>query len=230
MMVLNMGTGLSGKDVAKNRLISQHNFAKFGVMILLPLVLSACQTAAPPAAAGASIAAATANPAPAIAKKPLLSNMNFQVWAAQGSIQCATEWVCSQHTGPLSYVFSHDRIVTKSGTGSASIERTGPEDWGTMWQNLDYQAIAGRKIRVSAQVKRANVVGKGGGLSFVSTGGSMVEQAPIVDKFIEGTNDWQREELVITLPRSITYARVGFALEGSGKMWVDNFMVEILPN
>jgi hypothetical protein len=235
MMTLNLGTGLGGKGPAGKRLISPLNFAKLSGALLLPLALSSCQTAAPTMVA-TTVATPTmaptvaANNAPAIAPKPLLSNMNFQLWAAQGSIQCAAQWVCSQHTGPLSYVFSHDKAITKSGTGSVSIERTGPEDWGTMWQNLDYQVVAGRKIRVSADVKRTGVVGKGGGLSFVSTGGSLTEQAPIVDKFIEGSNDWRREELIISLPRSTTYARVGFALEGSGKMWVDNFMVEILPN
>lgn len=196
--------------------------------VLACLGLSACQTTVPTTSAVPSV------PQPALVApatmKPLLRNMDFKLWVAQGTVQCAADWVCSQHTGPLSYLFSHDKAVTKSGSGSASLERTGPEDWGTMWQDADFHAIAGRKVRLSADIKRAGVVGKGGGLSFVSNGSSMTEPAPIADKFIEGTNDWRREEIVITLPRSISYARVGFALEGSGKIWVDNFVFEILPN
>jgi hypothetical protein len=192
------------------------------------LGLSACQTAVPTTSAVPSVSQ-PALVAPAT-MKPLLRNMDFKLWVAQGTVQCAAEWVCGQHTGPLSYLFVHDKTVTKSGTGSASLERTGPEDWGTMWQDADFRAIAGRKVRISADIKRAAIVGRGGGLSFVSGGASLTEQAPIADKFIQGSNDWQREEIVLTLPRSITSARVGFALEGSGKIWVDNFVFEILPN
>ena len=97
-------------------------------------------------------------------------------------------------------------------------------------EDADFHAIAGRKVRLAADIKRAGVVGKGGGLSFVSSGSSLTDQAPIVDKFIEGTNDWRREEIVIAVPRSVSSARVGFALEGSGKIWVDNFVFEIVPN
>ena len=200
------------------------NRALLTAAALWSLSLTACQTAV----STTSPAAVTA--ASQIKATPLLQNSDFKLWVAQGTVACAAQWVCSQHTGPLSYVFALDKAVTKSGSGSASVERTGPEDWGTMWQDLDYKAVAGRKIKVSADIKRVGVVGKGGGLSFVSSGGSMTDQAPIVDKFIEGTNDWRREELIISLPRSMSYSRVGFSLEGSGKMWVDNFNVEILPN
>ncbi len=227
MIALNLAPVLQNPRPHPAALRYPSRVGKLCLAAVTSLTLNACQTAAPTVA---SSAVPTPAPIGVAAKKPLLANIDFQQWAAQGSIQCAAQWVCSQHTGPLSYVFAHDKVITKSGRGSASVERTGPEDWGTMWQNLDYLAVVGRKIRVSADIKRAGVVGKGGGLSFVSTGGSMIEQAPIADKFIEGSNDWQREELLITLPRSVTYARVGFALEGSGKMWVENFTVEILPN
>ena len=208
----------------KSRVIRRGSAVALAVAATLGL--NACQTTAP----NAVRASPSAEQAVPVAKKPLLRNMDFKLWVAHGTVQCAAEWVCSQHTGPLSYLFVHDKEMTKSGTGSASLERTGPEDWGTMWQDADFHAIAGRKVRLSADIKRAGVVGKGGGLSFVSSGSSLTDQAPIVDKFIEGTNDWRREEIVIAVPRSVSSARVGFALEGSGKIWVDNFVFEIVPN
>lgn len=200
------------------------------VALCVALALGACQTTAPvsaPSSAPTSVAAiapvAPVAPAPL---KPLMANMDLKLWTTLGQFMCATDWVCGQHTGPKSYLFMQDKAITKSGTGSASLERTGPEDWGTMWQSVDFRAIAGRTIRVAADIKRAGVVGKGGGLSFVGSGSN---DAPITDKFIEGTNDWRREEIVVIVPRTLTNARVGFALEGSGKIWVDNFVLEILP-
>ena len=98
----------------------------------VPLVLNGCQTVEPTKAAPPVAPPVAQMPV----QKPLLVNADFKLWPKPDAGQCAVGWTCSQHAGPPSYKFSHDKIETKSGIGVADGLDRLPGDLGDVDDGL----------------------------------------------------------------------------------------------
>jgi hypothetical protein len=51
----------------------------------------------------------------------------------------------------------------------------------------------------------------------------------LMDRPVTGNSDWQKCEIVFDVPEKAVVA-LGFILEGTGKIWVDNVSLEIVPD
>ena len=133
--------------------------------------------------------------------------------------------------GQQDYAVGHTASVAHQGGGSGYLWSMGlnPEGQGTLMQTLwaaaDYQ---GRRLRVSAFLKTEGVEGQAGLWMSIDTPEETAALDNMQDRSIVGDTDWTRYEIVLDAPPDTALASFGAWLEGLGKVWVDDFQVEVV--
>ena len=46
------------------------------------------------------------------------------------------------------------------------------------------------------------------------------------DRPVRGTTDWQKYSVVLNIPQEGGFIAYGVLLEGTGKVWIDDYMIE----
>ncbi len=127
---------------------------------------------------------------------------------------------------PHDYEQGVDSDVLFNGKKSAYLRSKGlePEGFGTLMQTFQASAYLGKRLRYSAYVKseevenwaglwmRVDGVEKGTSLAFDN-----MQNRPI-----KGTTEWQRYEIVLSVPQDSTNIAFGILLEGSGQVWLSD--------
>jgi hypothetical protein len=129
-----------------------------------------------------------------------------------------------------------DRSIFRSGTASARITH-GPEV-GNPGQGSTYilqRVIAasyrGRRVAYTAFVRTADVKTRAQ-LTFGITADSPpmdLGRDQMDDRFLTGTRDWKKHELVLDVPDRAWTLVIGVELEGTGSVWVDDAELRIVP-
>jgi hypothetical protein len=135
--------------------------------------------------------------------------------------------------GGKGYELSVDKSVKKAGEASGAIKAGDIEadSFGTLTQAFRADDYRGKRIRMTAYVKAADVEGWSGlwlridgkektGLAFDNMG----------DRQIKGTKDWQKYEVVLDVPAEAEEIYFGILLAGKGQVWVDDFAFETVGN
>lgn len=133
------------------------------------------------------------------------------------------------------YAMGIDKKTFRTGTRSAFIESIvgETEGFGTLMQVCPANQYLGRKVRFNGYIKTENVSDCAAiwlrivGEAVHSEGIEMVEFKNTCDATMTGTNDWEKIEIVLYVPIRSQLLNFGALLAGSGKIWFDDFQIEI---
>lgn len=200
------------------------------------IALAAFSALAPPAVADEPAAPRPPRVPPEQAARPVasvpLANAGFESPAP--SRQGAPDgWVAIQHAGPLSYTFTLDGEVFRSGARSLRIDNVGPEPWGALDQVITATPWRGKTLRFSAWLRtrdaKGNAHGAGAGLAMQTRhGGYVVDQVRMRTDAVGGTTDWARYEVHLEVARTADQIEVGVNLFGPGTVWIDDAALDVV--
>lgn len=134
-------------------------------------------------------------------------------------------WRYSQHAKNIS--FSYDAT-----DGTLTFIKTGAEPWALLSQALDAEALQGKRVEFSANLKLdlsepndAHVLGYGGGLALlgrqVDENGSKIRlSSSLKHEPRMGNHDWQRVTVVEDVPKRISHLYAGFLHRAGGTIQV----------
>ena len=131
---------------------------------------------------------------------------------------------------PQEYTVSVDRQASKDGGSAALLEsRSGnvSEGFGTLMQTFGAAAYAGKRVRMTADV-RAQGVQRWAGLwmRVDGPGNRTLSFDNMQDRPIEGTTGWRSYAVVLDVPAGSESISFGILLSGQGKVWIDNVRFE----
>lgn len=130
----------------------------------------------------------------------------------------------------VGYTLSPDSVIKAGGKYSMKIELTGAktdENFGCIVQEIPVN-FKGNQVTLKGKMKLENVKGAAGLLLRIDSKDDMLQFDNMGQRRISGTQDWQ--EFTITLPLDADEARylyIGAVLQGSGKIWVDDFSLTV---
>lgn len=133
---------------------------------------------------------------------------------------------------PGSYQMGKDTEVFLTGKSSATVQSIEEEihGFGTLMQNIAPDEYRGFRVRLSGEMKSADVEQwacfwmrvdgpeQGKSLAFDN----------MYDRAVKGTTDWQRYEIVLDVPEEATLIAYGLLISGTGKIWADDLRLEIV--
>jgi len=141
-------------------------------------------------------------------------------------------------TAPGAFSVKADRAVRTEGESSVSLASNvdGP-NWGMIFQRADARELAGRLVEFSADI-RAFGVDRGANL-FVrvddATGTALAIETTMENGFtkagadehlaihrITGDLEWSTHHIILRIPDDAVAISYGVALQGDGKVWIDN--------
>jgi len=174
------------------------------------------------AAVAAVLAACAAPPPPA--QPVALRNGDLELPVPAGS-RCPPHWGCAAHAGSESHRFVLETAAPGEGRQSLCIERVRPEPWALATLSLDAQALRGKRVRFSLQV-RLEQVAQGAGPWILVHGpqGNLLHE----QKVAAGTRGWERMALEFDVAREAQSLQLGATLEGAGRACIDDARLEIL--
>ena len=173
---------------------------------------------------------------PERAAKPIasiaLANAGFES-TAPGKLGAPDGWWVAQHAGPLSYAFTIDPAIKRTGERSLKVESIGDEPFGSIYQKLDAAPYRDRTLRVSGWIRtedvRGNRMGAGVGLKLHAVrSGYAVKFAQMKKDAVRGTTDWTRYELALRIPAEADHLEVGLTMYGPGVAWLDDIAVDVI--
>jgi erythromycin esterase len=130
----------------------------------------------------------------------------------------------------MGYEAGIDRKVFKEGKASAYVRMKDSKanDFGTLAQSFLAKPYSGKRVRLSAQFKTREVK-KGTGLWMRVEGkGKILAFDNMAGRWLSGTKDWSKTEVVLDVPDKATVIYIGMLLVGDGHVWVDDFKVEVV--
>ena len=171
---------------------------------------------------------ATTPQAPPLPREIALDNAGFEL-PVEADRNCAVRWGCSMHADPSSFRFSVDASTAAEGRQSLRIEPVTREPWAVAAQVLRDLRLRGVRLRLSFAMRLEGVAGKGAGPWVEVQDGAGKRLASHVEHF-RGTEGWTRRSIEFTVPVGMYQFEVGTILEGTGKVWIDDFRLEVLDS
>ncbi|MFW7419263.1 helix-turn-helix transcriptional regulator [Vagococcus fluvialis] len=130
------------------------------------------------------------------------------------------------------YEVEMDHTQFHSGTRSVKLSRENSlytEDFVTVMQQVSAKHYIDKRVRVSAYLKSEDIEGWGGiwfrvdGKEYEQLKFDNMQNRPVV-----GTNEWNYYSSVLDIDKEATVLNFGFLLQGEGKLWADDFSLEIV--
>jgi hypothetical protein len=143
------------------------------------------------------------------------------------SRECPSGWFCTMHADPHSFRYFHDEAHPLRGRRSLCLEPVTREPWALLSQDIDIATLRGARIRFSAAVRTEAVTGEGAGpyvLALSHSGVTMVDDR----RLSQGSGGWRRVAVEITVPPDSLGVELGIALQGAGRVCVDDAVLEIV--
>jgi hypothetical protein len=133
-------------------------------------------------------------------------------------------------TNPDDYVMSVDPKGGRTGGPCAFIRAKTPEarTFGTLMQTFAADEYRGKRLRLSAAVKAADVTSWAG--LWMRIDGPDPSRPLAFDNMqnrpIKGTADWKSYEVVLDVGPQATTVNFGILLQGAGAVWLDGVKVD----
>ena len=141
----------------------------------------------------------------------------------------AEGWSGTQHAGEMSYRFTLDPAIKRSGTRSMRVDNVGSEPYGAIEQAVSVASLAGRKVRFSGWLKTRGADGVGASLMMLVDGsGGILTNNFMAGSEATGSREWQRYSITLGIPTNASGLRVGVMLQGAGTVWFDDAELEII--
>lgn len=131
---------------------------------------------------------------------------------------------------PDRYETGLDYSTRRSGTASAFIRSIKPPPTAhvSIIQEVGIEAYRGRRVRLSAYLKTERVSQYAGLRMRVDGAGYALNYDNMQNRPIRGTTDWKRYEIVLDVPEESFILAFGFELVSKGRVWADDFELEIV--
>ena len=133
-------------------------------------------------------------------------------------------WASSQHAGEKSFEPEFDR-------GVLTITKTGTQPWFYFRQTVAAEALAGKKLALSAELKldmpESPMRTVGGGIKIVARSSSLQGRKLLLRSTFDhqphnGKTDWYPVQVVVQLPAKTSTVDVGFLHQADGTLQVRN--------
>ena len=104
-----------------------------------------------------------------------------------------------------------------------------PRGSAMLAQSIRADMYRGKRIRLSGYLKTINV-NQGTAVLFMRVDGNGVVQTSdyMQNRPMMLTTDWQREDIVLDIPRDAIGVTYGFLLGGTGQAWLDEVSIEVV--
>ena len=138
-----------------------------------------------------------------------------------------TGWILSG-SATSSFEIGVDATTKHGGKASGWLRSTSPtKGFGTLMQATPATPYVGKRVRLAAFVKTADVAGWAG-LWMRVDGASRSSLAfdNMEDRAIHGTTDWKRYEVVLDVAPEATGIAFGLIVHGEGRAWIDDVAIE----
>ncbi|MCG9881408.1 MAG: hypothetical protein MH472_12485 [Bacteroidia bacterium] len=135
-------------------------------------------------------------------------------------------------SNPDQYEIGIENGAGINGTNAATIRSssTRVRGFGTLVQNLKPGSFAGKRIRFSGYIKTADVNGWAG--FWLRVDGAKSTDPYVFDNMsnrkIKGSNDYQRYDIVVDVPKKASNIAYGALLSGGGQLWFDDISFEVV--
>ncbi len=129
------------------------------------------------------------------------------------------------------YAISVDSKTIHNGKPSQmlSCAMKDPAGFGTIMQEVLPSDYLGKRVRMSAWVKTANVTGWAGlWMRVDGTEKAILAFDNMGQRPIKGTTDWKRFEVVLDVAQNAKNLAFGLLLDGSGQAWISDLQFEIV--
>jgi hypothetical protein len=145
-------------------------------------------------------------------------------------------------TAPEDFVVEVDSRAHTTGDSSASLASIrDTAGWGTLYQFASATNLRGKRIEFTADVRTAGVRrgaylfvrvddGQGQAIAMDNMWSSVSEEhrdGRWVNRAITGDTDWTTQRVVLDIPGDAAAISYGIALDGPGKVWIDNAVLEL---
>jgi hypothetical protein len=122
-----------------------------------------------------------------------------------------------------------DSRIVHGGRASAYLRSIvpNPQSHVVVAQSVSAEQYRGRRIRLSAWVRRDNVK-SGAGLWLKVLKEDRKRSFAYDNKLVKGSSDWQRQEIVVDVIPTAEELYFGLGLQGLGQAWVDDVLLEIV--
>jgi hypothetical protein len=134
-------------------------------------------------------------------------------------------------SAPKDYEVRLDREEHHSGQASGSITCVSekPTGFGTLMQVFKADNYHGKRLRMTGYVKTKDVESWTGlWLRVDGPGGAILTFDNMQDRPIRGSIGWEEYEVVLDVPETAVNISFGVLLVGKGKVWVDDFALEVV--
>src|SRR5207249_2377738 len=114
---------------------------------------------------------------------------------------------------------------------SSSAKPTGSWCWYGS-NNRAPEIFLGHRMRVTAWIKTEKVTGTArlSVWAWTPQGKLVCVDTPATRMIFKGTTDWKKYEATAEVPATLDHLDPGFNLFGNGRVWIDDFKVELLPD
>jgi len=132
---------------------------------------------------------------------------------------------------PEDYEIRLDRSVAHGGEASVRIRSIvdEPQDFATLTQGFQASDYLGQRLRLSGFVRAEHVEGWVGMWMRVDPRAGNVQHFDnMQNRPIQGTQDWQRYQIVLDVPLDSNLIYFGVLLHGKGTVWIDDFQLEVV--
>ena len=134
-----------------------------------------------------------------------------------------------------------DSSAYTAGKSSASLSSIRDTfGWGTLYQFADAKGLQGKRLEFSADIRTADVQRganlfvraddeKGNAVALDNMWYSYTEDRRddrLVNRTITGDTDWTTQHIVLDIPANAAVISYGVGLDGPGKVWIDNALLE----
>jgi hypothetical protein len=137
-------------------------------------------------------------------------------------------WKSGSH--PHNYEMTIDRLIKRSGKAAARIGSKSAEatkGFGTLMSGFKADAYRGKRIRLTAWMK-AEDAGSAQVWLRLDTPTRVLGFDNMDNRPVKGTKDWTKYELVLDVPEATTMILYGFFVQGTGKAWADDLLLEVV--
>jgi hypothetical protein len=162
-------------------------------------------------------------------KKPRTETVKSEVWG-----EPPKGWLAGDMEGASSdYVVGVDRNKVHSGNASAYIRATveDPEGFGALSQRFKAGSFADKRLRLAGYLRVESVEGWAGlWMRIDASNGELEGFDNMENRPVRGTSDWVRREVILNVPADAHAVAIGALLVGSGQVWIDDFVLDVVGN
>lgn len=159
--------------------------------------------------------------------------IGFGAWASTVTEPLTAPWHrAGKHSERYSVAIDRGGALSTAGAKTIMAGTGAEQDgaFGTIMQTIDSEHYVGQRVRFSAMVKVRAVEGKTGLWMRADSGGRPIAFDNMQDRSLRGTQDWQRQEVVLEIPTQAEAIAFGVLQSGSGQSWMDDIRFEIVDD